>query len=358
MFNKEIIINGTTISFSNPTYFIADIAANHDGNLDRARHLIFLAKQAGANAVKFQHHNVAKYVSDFGFKSLNGKFSHQKNWDKSIFEVYQDAQVPTGWTNSLKEYCDEIAIDFFSTPYDLDMIDHLRPFVCAFKIGSGDINNDAMLIKTAKTGLPVLFACGASTMDEVIHAVDILCKETMQIILLQCNTNYTADKDNFNYVNLNVIRTLQQKFPGLILGLSDHTSGHATVLGAVALGARVIEKHFTDDITRKGPDHKFSMDFETWQDMVLRTRELELALGDGIKRVEENEKETVILQRRAIRAVKDLTIGDQISRENIEFQRPAPKDAFSPNDFKNLDRKLIVKDVQAGDYIRKEHLKC
>ena len=122
-----------------PTYFIADIAANHDGSLERAKYLIKLAQEAGADAVKFQHHDVTKYVSDAGFKDLGSKFSHQSNWEKSIFEVYKDAEVPLDWTGELKDYCNHLKIEFFTTPYDLDLVDKLNKFVPGFKIGSGDI---------------------------------------------------------------------------------------------------------------------------------------------------------------------------------------------------------------------------
>lgn len=355
-FDKEIFINKTRIALDAPTYFIADIAANHDGDLQRAKDLIRLAKEAGADAVKFQHHDVRKYVSDYGFKNLGDKFSHQKNWDKTIFEVYKDAEVPTDWTKHLKAYCESIGIDFFSTPYDLDMLEHLTPYVSAFKLGSGDINRDDMIIKMAQTGLPMLIACGASTLEEIRHAIEVASKYTSKIILMQCNTNYTASIENFKYINLNVLKTFKKEFPDLILGLSDHTPFHATALGAVAFGARTIEKHFTDDVTRKGPDHKFSMDPKTWQEMVDRTRELELALGDGIKRVEDNEKETVILQRRAVRAVKDLLAGEEITRDKFEFQRPAPENSFSPNDFEALQSKVLKKGIKAGEHIMKEHL--
>ncbi|WP_300456253.1 N-acetylneuraminate synthase family protein [Desulfobacula sp.] len=354
-FQKEIFINDRKIGFNSPTYFIADIAANHDGDIERAKSLIYLVKEMGGDAVKFQHHNVEKYVSDLGFKSLGNKFSHQKSWNKTIFEVYKDAEVPVEWTPILKKYCDEIGISFFSTPYDLDMIDHLNPYVSAFKVGSGDINRDDMLIKMALTDKPVLFACGASTMDEVKHAVNTLSVHTPKIVLMQCNTNYTASIENFKYINLNVLNSFKKLFPDLILGLSDHTPGSITALGSVALGARVIEKHFTDDNDRQGPDHKFSMNPKSWAEMVKNVKILEQSLGDSVKKVEENEKETLILQRRAIRVIKDLSKGTVISRQNIEFQRPAPSDCFSPNDFDKLNKKRLKHDIKKGDYLKYEN---
>lgn len=353
--SNSIQISKTKIGFNYPTYFIADIAANHDGDLNRAKKLIYLAKESGADAVKFQHHDVSKYVSDYGFKSLGNKFSHQAKWNKSIFEVYKDAEVPKNWTSVLKEYCDEVDIDFFSTPYDLDMVDHLKDVVPAFKIGSGDVAWEAMLEKIALTGKPVLFATGAATINEVVRAVDVIKKYNNQILLMQCNTNYTASMENFKYINLKVIDLYKTLFPDLVLGLSDHTPGHVTALGAVALGARAIEKHFTDDTKRPGPDHAFSMDPITWREMVNATRYLESALGSTLKKVEDNEKETVVLQRRAIRVTKQFTVGETLVNGTFQFQRPCPPDAIHPNNILSIIDKPLRKEIEHGDYLRLEH---
>ena len=351
-----IKIDNCKISKNSKTYFIADIAANHDGNLERAKKLIELAKQAGANAVKFQHHDVTKYVSDYGFKNLGGKFSHQSSWKKSIFEVYKDAEVPLNWTQELREHCKKLQITFFSTPYDLDMVRHLNKFVPAFKIGSGDLGWEAMLQSVAETNKPVLLATGAGNIGEVQRAVEVIRPHNSQIILMQCNTNYTAKKENFKYINLNVLKTYQAMYPDLILGLSDHTLGHVTVLGAIALGARVVEKHFTDDTSRSGPDHPFSMDPKTWRAMVDDARLLELSMGHGTKEVQPNEKETVILQRRSIRTTRDIRPGEIIDRESIQFQRPSPQDAISINKVDEIIGKKINKLIKSGDYFRKEHI--
>ena len=198
---KDIKIGKHIIGENHPTYFIADIAANHDGDIERAKSLIKLAKDSGADAVKFQHHDVTKYVSDYGFKNLGGKFSHQSKWDKSIFEVYKDAEVPRSWTDELKEYCNELDVTFFTTPYDLETVDYIDDFVPAFKIGSGDVAWYSMLKKIANTNKPVLFATGASTMQEVINAVNILTSINKNVILMQCNTNYTGKDALLNYID-------------------------------------------------------------------------------------------------------------------------------------------------------------
>lgn len=353
---KDIKIGKHIIGENNPTYFIADIAANHDGDIERAKSLIKLAKESGADAVKFQHHDVKKYVSDYGFKNLGGKFSHQSKWNKSIFEVYKDAEVPRSWTDELKEYCIQLDVTFFTTPYDLETVDYIDDFVPAFKIGSGDVAWHAMLKKIANTNKPVLFATGASTMQEVINAVNILTSINKNVILMQCNTNYTGKDENFKYINLNVLKTYKTLFPDIILGLSDHTHGGVTVLGSVALGAKVIEKHFTDDTTRKGPDHPFSMDPTSWRKMVDDTRLLESAMGSNVKKVEDNEKETVILQRRAIRLVVNKQEGEVINLEDIQFQRPCPDDAISVNDFSQIIGKKLSRRKDNGDCIRKEDI--
>ncbi len=346
----EIKIGARTFGENNPSYFIADIAANHDGSLERAKSLISLAKNAGADAAKFQHHDVRHYVSRRGFEDLGGQFSHQAKWGKPVFEVYREAEVPRTWTEELKKYCDKAGIDFFSTPYDLSMVNHLNPYVPAFKIGSGDINWPDMLEKVAGKGKPVFLGTGASTIEEVENAVSIITKINKNLVLMQCNTNYTGSEDNFDYINLRVLENYRERFPSLILGLSDHTPGHATVLGAVALGARVIEKHFTDDRTRKGPDHPFSMDPSSWEEMVKRTRELERALGYKTKGVEDNESQTIILQRRCIRAGRYIPKGSVIVERDLEFQRPAPIGSLSP------DKKADVLGKTALEHILKEEI--
>ena len=242
--------------------------------------------------------------------------------------MYRGASIPHEWTPILKEECDRSGIEYFSTPYDFEALDMLDPYVKVYKIGSGDITWAEMIERVARKGKPVLLATGASDIAEVQRAVQRILPLNRDLVLMQCNTNYTGSVENFKYIQLNVLRTFAAMYPGMLLGLSDHTPGHATVLGAVTLGARVIEKHFTDDTSREGPDHPFSMDPRTWREMVDRTRELESALGDGNKLVEENERSTVVVQRRCLRAARDLAGGSTLTRDVIDVLRPAPQDAI------------------------------
>ena len=348
----DIQIGSHTIGNHHPTYFIADISANHDGDLDRARLLIRLAKEAGANAAKFQNFRAPEIVSDYGFKAMGGQLSHQSTWKKSVFEVYQDASIPFQWTPLLKQTCDEVGIDYFSSPYDFQAVDMLEPYVPAHKIGSGDITWLEILDYIAKKGKPVILSTGASTIGDVQAAVHTVLAANPQLVLMQCNTNYTASLENFDNIHLRVLDTYRSMFPDVILGLSDHTAGHATVLGAVALGARVIEKHFTDDNARVGPDHPFSMTPDSWREMVDRTRELERALGSADKFIADNEKHTVIVQRRCLRAARDIQAGETFSRDMIAVLRPATPGAIPPNDVRAVLGTRALVDIPAGKELR------
>jgi N-acetylneuraminate synthase len=348
----EVKIGKHLIGKNHPTYFIADISANHDGDLDRAKMLIRLAKEAGADAAKFQNFRAPKIVSDYGFTHMNAQVSHQATWKKSVFQVYSDASIPFDWTPVLKEECDKVGIDYFSSPYDFEAVDYLDPFVPAHKIGSGDVDWLEMLEHIARKGKPVLLATGAANIGEVQQAVHAILAINPQLVLLQCNTNYTAAAVNFDHINLRVLNTYQAMFPELTVGLSDHTHGHATVLGAVALGARVVEKHFTDDNTRVGPDHPFSMTPATWKDMVDRTRELERALGSADKAVAANEKDTSVVQRRCLRAARDLKAGEVLTREMIDVLRPATPGAIKPSQVQAVIGTRVLKELPAGKEIR------
>jgi sialic acid synthase SpsE len=344
-------INKNYIGDNYPTYFIADISANHDGSLSRAKKLIKLCAESGANAAKFQHFRAETIVSDFGFKKI-GKLTHQNKWKKSVYQVYKDASINFKWTAELKNECKKYNIDFFSAPYDLNYVDQLNQHMQAFKIGSGDVSWHEIIEKIAKKKKPVFLATGASEIDEVKKAFNVLYKKNKKICLMQCNTNYTGEKNNFNFLNINVLKTFKKIFRDkAILGLSDHTDGHTSVLAAVTLGARVIEKHFTDDNSRIGPDHPFSMNPKTWSDMVLETRNLERCLGDGVKRIELNEKQSVIVQRRSIRAKKFIKKGHKIESKDIICLRPCPKNSLPPFKKRLVLEKKAKRNILKGDVI-------
>lgn len=330
MLTSQIKIGNKIIGKNQPAYIIAEVGSNFDGSLVRAKKLAKLAKDCGADAYKIQNFLAPKIVSSEGFKNLQIAF--QAKWNKPVIETYRQAEFPRKWLRELSDYCQKIDIDFLSSPYDTEAVDLLEKIkIPAYKIGSGEIDNLQFLQYIAKKNKPIILGCGAATIKEIREAVDTIRQtNNNKIILLQCVTNYPSPiRDS----NIRAMQTIQDKFKVLV-GYSDHTIGKSgkgddpldglTVpLGAVALGAVVIEKHFTDDTTRQGPDHPFAMSTEGFKKMVRGIRSMEQAIGNGKKEVMSSEQETVIIQRRGIYASKDIEKGEKISLAKVEFLRPA-----------------------------------
>mgnify|MGYP003986322941 FL=1 len=348
-----IKINQNIISNNSKTYFIADIAANFDGDIARAKDLIYLAAEAGADAAKFQNFLAKTIVSDQAFKTIGKQLSHQADWKDSVYDVYDKASLPILWTETLRDTCVDAGIDYITTPYDLSLIPILSEYVSAWKVGSGDITWHEMIRTLSLDDKPLLIATGASNMNEVELAMSVALENKKDVVLMQCNTNYTASLENFKYIELNVLKEYRKKYPDIILGLSDHTPGHSTVLGSIALGAKVIEKHFTDDNDREGPDHKFSMNPRSWRDMVDRSRELEYALGTGIKKIMDNEKESVVVQRRGLCASHDLEVGRIITSDDLIALRPCINNGIEPYKMQQLIGKKTNCKVVSGENITK-----
>ncbi len=323
---KKIKIANRWIGEGEPAYLIAEIGSNFDGSIKRAKMLIDLAKECGADAAKFQCFKAEQIVSKEGFENLKGGF--QSKWKKPVFEVYRDAEFPREWHKELRDYTVSQGLDFISAPYDpeaIDMVDALDvPF---HKIGSGDITWHEVLRRFARKGKPIVLATGASTLAEVDEAVQVIKSEgNDQIVLLQCVTNYPS---KFESANIRAMKAMGDMFD-VPVGYSDHTPGSVVPLGAVALGACMIEKHFTDDKSRNGPDHPFAMDGKDFKEMADSIRKLEKALGKPHKELYEEESLTVVLQRRCLRAARALKKGETLTEEMIDVLRPAPKEALVP----------------------------
>ncbi len=348
----EIKIGDRLIGLDHPTYFIADVAANHDGDLERAKMLIRLAAEAGSDAAKFQNFRGPQIVSDYGFRALGGQLSHQASWKKSVVEVYDDASIPFEWTQHLAEECSQAGLDYISSPYDDEAIEMLDPYLPAYKAGSGLMSWPSGIVRMAEKGKPILIATGAADLSDVVRAVRMVREVNDQIVLMQCNTNYTASDENYDHLHLNVLKTYASLFPDVVLGLSDHTHSVAPVLGAVTLGARVIERHFTDDNDREGPDHKFALNPETWANMVAETRILERALGSADKFVAGNEKDTYVVQRRCLRAARDIQAGETLTPEMVEALRPATPGAIPPYEIENVIGTRALTDLPFGKDLR------
>lgn len=339
----EFKIKEKLIGYEYPTYFIAEIGSNFDQDLERAKYLIKLAKDSGADAAKFQHYTAESLVNELGFNQL-GKLSHQAKWNKSVFETYEKASLELNWTSILKEECDRVGIDFITSPYSYSLLRACIKYIPCIKIGSGDISNTPFLEKLIKFNLPILLGTGASSIEDVSRVYKLF-ENNLPICIMQCNTNYEADIKDFKYQNIHTLNEYKKLFPKAILGLSCHCKSPLPVYASVALGARVIEKHFTDDNSRTGPDHSFALSPNEFSNMVENVRNLETMLGSSIKSVQENEKDTFYAQRRSICTSKYLPKGHKIEYSDLDYLRPFLKDAFHPYQNSQIIGRILTKDV-------------
>ena len=314
---RPIKINQRWIGDEKPCYIIAEIGSNFNNDIKLAKKLIKKAKDAGADAAKFQSFQVEKILSRSGFEK---KVSFQSKWKKPVWQVYKEAELPLEWIKELSIYSKKCKIDFLSAPYHTEAVDELvRCNVPAIKIGSGEITNLEFLKYVAKTKKPILLATGASTQKEVDVAVKTILKINKKLILMQATTQYPSPISD---TNLRVMDTFRIKF-NLNVGYSDHTPEFTAVLGSIALGAVTVEKHFTLDKSSSGPDHPHSLDFREFSKMVKSIREMESALGNDVKKIEKSEKYTSIIQRRGIWTIKKIKKGEVFSRSNIDVLRPS-----------------------------------
>lgn len=384
----NIKIGKREIGKEHPVYFIADIASNHEGDLSKAKELIYACAESGVDAVKMQNFSAETIVSDFGFQHLGDLQTHQAAWKTSVFDSYKAASIPFEWTVVLKEIAESLGMAYLTSPYSIEIVKAVAPYVAAFKLGSGDITWHEEIETMASYNKPLIIATGASDLKDIKLAMEVAQSKTNQIILLQCNTNYTArqgeseefTRERFSNLNLRVLETFADLWPQIPLGLSDHTHGSDSVLGAVGLfGCCVVEKHFTLDNSIEGQDHSFSMMPLEWLEMVSRTSNLKkelnslisfeqrlaitkkivmnpenllLAIGSGIKKVEKNEEKTAIVQRRAVRANKNLKQGHKIQKQDLIVLRPCPPDALPPYKINEVVNKILKKDIIEGDYMK------
>lgn len=362
MIPQPIKIGSKLVGPGYPAYIIAEIGSNFDNDLERAKMLAKMSKDAGADAYKIQNFLAPKIVSSEGFKDLQVAF--QAKWDKPVVEVYKNAEFPREWVKEVAEYCKEIGVEFFSSPYDTDAVDLLEELgAVAYKVGSGEIDNLEFITYIAKTGKPVIIGAGAATPKEVDDAVRTVREAgNEQIILLQCVTNYPSPiKD----ANIRAMVAMGEEH-AVLFGYSDHTigvtgggddplNGITVPVASVALGACLIEKHVTDDISRKGPDHPFAMVINgNFKDMISGVRALESALGDGVKALTPSEEETSIIQRRGAYALRDIASGEKITREDFEYLRPAV--GIRPRDASLLIGATASHDIAKGKPIKADDL--
>ena len=299
-------------------YIIAEAGVNHNGSIDLAKKLVDKAKEAGANCIKFQ-----TFISDNLVSKNANKADCQKqqtDTEESQYEMLRNLELSFEDFTELNEYCKTNGIEFVSTAFDLDSVDFLNQLDMPFwKIPSGEITNLPYLIKIANTHKPIVMSTGMSTIEEIEDAIGVLKNNGVsEIILLHCTTEYPAP---YNEVNLKAMETLKKRF-NVNVGYSDHTKGIEIPIAAVAMGATVIEKHFTLDRNMKGPDHKSSLEPNELKAMVDAIRKVENAIGDGEKKPSKSEIKNIAIARKSIIAKVDIKKGDILTEDNITVKRP------------------------------------
>jgi N,N'-diacetyllegionaminate synthase len=304
----------------NKVIIIAEAGVNHNGSLEMAKRLADVAKEAGADYVKFQTGIPRLLISKFAVMA-----DYQKKnvgSEESQLEMIEKISLTFDDFTELKSYCNEIGIKFLSTPFDMPSVDFLSGFgMDYFKIPSGEVTNLPYLRKIAQLGIPVIMSTGMCELKEIEDALKVLTDNGLSlesISLLHCNTEYPTPMQD---VNLRAMNTLKERF-GVKVGYSDHTEGIEVPIAAVAMGAEIIEKHFTLDKTLSGPDHIASLEPHELKAMVDAIRNIEIALGSDEKIVTISERKNIAIARKSIVAAKDIKAGEQFTEENLTVKRP------------------------------------
>lgn len=329
------------------TLIIAEAGVNHNGCIDLAKKLIEVAASAGADIVKFQTFKASKLASQAAKKALYQQINQSNDTDDTQFDMLKKLELSVDDHHVLIEHCKKYSIEFWSTAFDLDSISLLQSLnIHRWKIPSGEITNLPYLQKLGSLGEEIILSTGMCTVQEIEETIKILeasgtSKE--KITILHCNTEYpTPYKD----VNLLAMLELKKRFQTRV-GYSDHTSGIDIPVAAVALGAEVIEKHFTLDKNMLGPDHKASLDPTELHAMISSIRNIELAMGDGIKQPSESERKNIVIARKSIHLSRDKKKGNVLSTGDLIMKRPG--DGISPMQMNKVIGMTLVKDLKA-DY--------
>lgn len=325
-------------------YIIAEAGVNHNGSFELACRLVDAAKAAGVDCIKFQTFKSKNLVSHHARKA---DYQKETTGDGSQEDMLKKLELSYDEFLKLKAYCDKQSICFLSTPFDFESIDFLNSIDMPFwKIPSGEVTNYPYLVAVAKTGKPVVMSTGMCEMDEIEVAIRVLKENgTKEIKLLHCNTEYPTPYED---VNLKAMQAMKETF-GLEVGYSDHTKGIEVPVAAVALGATVIEKHFTLDRNMEGPDHKASLEPDELAEMVSSIRHIEKALGNGIKTPSPSEKKNKAIARKSIVAKRFIKAGELLSEDNITVKRPG--NGISPMRWNEILGTTAHRDYNEDDMI-------
>ena len=345
---KPIRLNKSfRISENDKTFVIAEIGSNHNKDLKLAKKMIDEAKKCGADAVKFQTFKAENHFSKYapGFKFLK---------NKPMYKLIKELEIDRSWHKILYKYCKNKKIIFFSSPCDYEAVDELEQLnVPIYKVASFDITDIELVKYIAKTKKPIILSTGLADFRDIDRAIKA-CKSVgnNKIMLLECTSIYPAPE---NLMNLNAIKVMKKKFK-VITGLSDHSMGDHMILASIALGAKIIEKHFTLNRNMTGPDHNFAMEPKEFRNMVTKIRKIESGLGSGIKKINsQKELEMSRKGKRSIHVNKYLKKNDIIKKSDLTFKRPGL--GINPHDWKKVIGKKLIRSIKEDYWLQWKDLK-
>ena len=322
---RTLRIARSVIEDDGDCYVIAEVGHNHQGSLDTAFKLLDEAQRCGANAVKLQKRdNRSLYTSGF----FNKPYDHDNSFGLTYGEHREALEFGRSEYRELRDYADEIDIDFFATAFDQPSADFLAGLdMPAYKVASADIRNLPLLRYVAEIGKPMILSTGGATLDDVRRAYETVFEINDQVGVLQCTAGYPA---SFDELDLRVIESYREEFPSSVVGLSSHDNGIAMVVGAYVLGARIVEKHFTLDRAMKGTDHRFSLEPQGMRKMVRDLRRLKAAMGEGDKRVHDSEVAPIMKMSKKLVAARDLPAGHEVTEDDVAAKSPG--DGIPPSE--------------------------
>ena len=346
---RELTIDGQRIADDTDCYVIAEIGHNHQGDLDKARQLFLRAKECGVHAVKLQKRdNRSLYTKAM----YDRPYQHENSFGRTYGEHREVLEFGREEYLALQAYARQLGLTFFATAFDVPSADFLaRLDVPAYKIASGDIRNLPLLRHVARLQKPMIISTGGATLAEVDQACHAILPLNSKLCVLQCTATYPTEPEE---MNLRVIETLRDRFPGVVVGLSDHYNGIAMAVVAYMLGARVIEKHFTLNHTWKGTDHALSLEPIGMQKMIRDLQRARIALGDGVKRMLPSEAGAVMKMGKKLVATRGLPAGHVLAEGDIAVKSPG--DGLPPTELERIMGRTLLQALAADDGITLEML--
>ncbi|MCZ2127912.1 MAG: N-acetylneuraminate synthase family protein [Anaerolineales bacterium] len=348
--NRKLTINELEINDDSDCFIIAEIGNNHQGDLQKAMEMFKVAKECGADAVKLQKRDNKSLLTKTAY---NRPYENRNSFGATYGEHREALEFGRHEYVELKKYAEELGIIMFSTAFDLNSADFLAELdMPLYKIASGDLKNTPLLKHVAKIGKPMIISTGGGALEDVQRAYDAIMPLNSQLAILQCTASYPAEPQD---LNLRVISTYREKFPDVVVGLSDHENGIAMALAAYILGSRIVEQHFTLNHTWKGTDHAFSLEPIGMRKLVRDLRRVKIALGDGEKRIYPSEVEPIHKMGKKLVAARDLPAGRVLTRADVAIK--SPSDGIPPYELDNVVGKTLVSALAEDENFSFENLK-